>query len=164
MERLGIDTSVNIINSFPDSAEPNLTFLTPQPGARQDPLVQSNGSSDNQPPAAPFPICLSADIRVLSVWKTFNGFVLRTSHTTTEPSCDATANLVPLSENAVENEAARLVVKYSDDGSAGGMARVVIGVNERREPPDIRWRNTCVESPTDNNVRPSGDRDAISAH
>ena len=98
---------MKVIISLPESPEPNLTLLTPQPGAGYVPLAQSNGSSDNHPLALPFINDLSSGIRVLSVWKTLSGFELRTSQTATDPSCDVTANFVPFEEKAVENEAAR---------------------------------------------------------
>jgi hypothetical protein len=68
------------------------------------------------------------------------GLELRTSQTTTEPSCDATANFVPFEEKAVENEAARVDDVWYSEESTGGMDRVVIGVKVRREPPERRWR------------------------
>lgn len=38
-----------------------------------------------------------------------------------------------------------------------------MGSNVNREPPEIRCKKTFVESPTDSNVRPSGDKDAKGA-
>jgi hypothetical protein len=41
------------------------------------------------------------------VWTTFNGLELLISQTATTPSWEATANLRPSPENAVENDATR---------------------------------------------------------
>lgn len=105
-------TSVNVMTSLPESSEPNLTLLTPHPGARYAPLDQFHGSSDNHPLATPESLVVGPlpppGNRVLSVWKTFSGFELRTSHMTTAPSWDATANFVPFDEKAVEKDAAML--------------------------------------------------------
>jgi hypothetical protein len=83
-----------------------LTLLTPQPGALEDPRDQSHGSSLNHPLADPFiTLSLPSDPRVLSVLNILSGFELLTSYTTTEPSCEATANLLPSLEKAVEKDA-----------------------------------------------------------
>ncbi len=67
------------------------------------------------------------------------GFVLLTSHTATTPSWLATANLLPSLEKAVEKEATRDDVESPKGLESGaGMESVVIGVNERRAPPDMR--------------------------
>jgi len=97
-------TSVKVIIFFPHPFPPNLTFLTHQPGALELPLVHSYGSSESQPLEYPVPVTpqllLAEGYLVLSVWKTFRGFVLRTSHTATTPSWEATAYFVPSGENA----------------------------------------------------------------
>lgn len=74
---------------------------------------------------------------VLSVWNTFIGLVLRTSHTATTPSWDAMANLAPSAEKAVEKDAAS-ALDGSQNGSpsAFGRVKVVIGVNVSLAPPD----------------------------
>ncbi len=98
---------------------------------------------------------------------TLSGFVLLTSHTTTTPSCDATANFDPLDENAVENDAGTgpfgwRLYKYGETVVIyGARDSLVVWVNVIRAPPVIRWRYTSGESPTDNNVLPSGDIDAV---
>jgi hypothetical protein len=80
--------------------------------------------------------------------------------------------LVPSAEKAVEKEAANEVVDVpykfrpsgiwmADWGNVGaGRERVDKGVNERRAEPEMRWRWTLEESPTDRRVRPSGEREA----
>jgi hypothetical protein len=67
------------------------------------------------------------------------GFVLLTSHTATTPSWLATANLLPSLEKAVEKDATSDDVDNPNGLASGaGMTSVVIGVNERRAPPEIR--------------------------
>jgi hypothetical protein len=74
----------------------------------------------------------------LSVWKIFSGFVLRTSHTTSTPSCDATAYFEPSEEKAVENDAARDDEGYMNgETSGGGRASVDIKEKFMRAPPVI---------------------------
>src|SRR6266581_709067 len=101
------------MTSFPPIPELNLTFLTPQPGALCPGIVQSHESSYNHPLAAPvarFPLLAippapPGGARLRSVVNTFIGLRERTSHTATIPSWDATANLEPDGENAVQNDA-----------------------------------------------------------
>ena len=100
-----VRTSVKVITSLPTPGGLNLRLRTPQPGAREPPRAQSHGVSYIHPLAAPVGTRPKEVARDLSVLKTFSGFVLRTSHTTTTPSWEATANLDPSAENAVENDA-----------------------------------------------------------
>lgn len=152
-------TSVNVIISL-SPEPPNLTFRTLHPGARKLLPDHSNISSESHPLASPFPSRL--DGRDLSVSKTFNGFVLRTSQTATRPSCEATANLEPSPEKAVEKDAINEAGMYIDGVEVvDGSLRVAIGENVMREPPFISCRETLEESPTDKRVRPSGDIDAV---
>jgi hypothetical protein len=75
-------------------------------------IVQSHVSSYSQPlavpvallPLLPIPPTAPGGGRLRSVVKTFIGFRERTSHTATMPSWDATANLEPEGEDAVQNE------------------------------------------------------------
>ena len=128
-------TSVNVMISL-SPEPPNLTFRTLHPGARILFPDNSNISSDSHPLASPFPSGL--DGRDLSVSKTFNGFVLRTSQTATRPSCEATANFEPSSEKAVEKDAISEGGMYTDGGGVeDGSLSVAIGENEMREPPVI---------------------------
>lgn len=103
LTRTRVSTSVYVNTSLPTPGGLNLTLLTPQPGALPVPLVQSHGWSNRYPDASP--VAIRSRPRLLFVCSTFSGFVLRTSHTTTAPSCDPTANLDPSVENAVENDA-----------------------------------------------------------
>ena len=97
---------MNVSTSLPTPLGLNLTLLTPQPGAFAVALPQSHGDSYSQALAAP--VCTLPGVvpaRLLSVWMIFRGFVLRTSHTTTTPSWDATANFDPLAEKEDEKDA-----------------------------------------------------------
>lgn len=150
---------MNVISSFPAPPPPNLTFRTLHPGALQPPPLQSKMSSAIHPEAAPFPPPAPEPL-FLSVWNTLSGFVLRTSHTTRTPSCDATANFRPSAENAVENDAAKDEGYENSALSGAGMLSDRMGVNDRRAPPAIWCTYTLEESPTDRSVRPSGDMEA----
>jgi hypothetical protein len=155
--------------SFPPIPVLNLTFLTPQPGALCPGIVQSHESSYNHPLALPVALLPFLDIppggaRLRSVVNTFIGLPERTSHTATIPSWDATANLEPDGENAVQNEAGSAPAPC--DGctftgvSKGGRVRRASGVNVIRSPPVMPCRYTCGESPTERRVRPSGEIEA----
>ena len=106
-------TSVNVMISFPPIPELNLTFRTAQPGALCAGIVQSQVSSYSHPLAVPIgllPLLLIPPAppggrRLWSVVNTFIGLRERTSHTATMPSCEATANLEPDGENAVQKDA-----------------------------------------------------------
>jgi|ERR1700722_960888 len=140
---------------------PNLTLRTPHPGAFDPPRDQSHNSSVSHPVAPPLPPVFPLHVRVLSVWNALRGFELRTSQTTTAPSCDATANLLPLAENAVENEAGEQEdAKFNGSEQGGGRVRVVIGVKETHAPPERRCKYTFGESPTERRVQPSGESEA----
>lgn len=107
-------TSVKVNTSWPTPLGLNLILRTPHPGAFADPLVQSHWFSKDQAEIPPGPARADPvpEPRVLSVWMTFKGLVLLTSQITTTPSWDATANLEPFAEKAVEKEAGTLVVWY----------------------------------------------------
>ena len=161
-------TSVNVITSLPTPDGLNLTLRTPQPGARAPLRDQSHGKSHSPiaPAGTPRPAAAATVARVLSVWKTLSGFVLRTSQTTTTPSWDATANLEPSAENAVEKDAGmdetceRPPLASCECWMCAESESVAIGANESREPPVMRCRCTSDESPTQSSVRPSGDTEA----
>ena len=98
----------------------------------------------------------------VAVGKVRRSCPVRTSHTATVPSCDATAYLVPSDEKAAEKEATKAVDAYGrNDTSGGGSDSVAIGVMLIWEPPVSRWRKTLEVSPTESKVRPSGDTEAI---
>ena len=105
-------TSVYVSTSLPTPGGLNLTLLTPQPGALPEPLVQSHGWSYRYPDASP--VAIRSRPRLLFVCNTLSGFVLRTSHTTTAPSCDPTANFEQSAENAVENDAGTELIDSID--------------------------------------------------
>jgi hypothetical protein len=155
--------------SFPPIPVLNLTFLTPQPGALCPGMVQSHESSYNHPLALPVALLLldipPGGARLRSVVNTFIGLRERTSHTATIPSWDATANLEPDGEKAVQNEAGSAPAPC--DGctftgvSKGGRVSRASGVKVIREPPVMPCRYTCGESPTERRVRPSGEIEAV---
>ena len=158
------------MSSFPSIPELNLTFRTPQPGALFAGIVQSHGSSYSHPLAVPMGLLPFLPIppggrRLRSVVNTFIGLRERTSQTATMPSCEATANLEPDGENAVQKDAGSalpLCTGYAlGGGSKGGRVSWARGVNVMRAPPVIPWRYTWGESPTDRSVRPSGEIDAV---
>jgi len=160
------------MTSFPSIPVLNLTFLTPQPGALCPGIVQSHESSYSHPLAVPvalFPLLAippapPGGARLRSVVNTFIGLRERTSHTATIPSWDATANLDPDGENAVQNEAGSAPAPC--DGctfagmSKGGRLSRARAVNVMRAPPVMPCRYTCGESPTERRVRPSGEIEA----
>jgi hypothetical protein len=140
------------MTSFPPIPELNLTFLTPQPGALCPGIVQSHESSYNHPLAAPvgrFPLLAippapPGGARLRSVVNTFIGLRERTSHTATIPSWDATANLEPDGENAVQNDAGSALppcngCKFEGE-SKGGRVSCASGVNVIRAPPVMPCR------------------------
>ena len=101
---------MNVITSRPTPGGLNLTLRTPQPGARAPGRAQSHGDSYIHPLPAPVGMRPGTTgpgtpARARSVLNTRSGFVLRTSQTTTTPSCDATANFDPSAENALEKDA-----------------------------------------------------------
>ena len=155
------------MTSLPTPGGLNLTLRTPQPGARPPPRAQSHVVSYIHPLAAPVGIRPGVDERDLSVLKTFSGFVLRTSHTTTTPSCEPTANFDPSAEKAVEKDAgiedtcgkppATSCGCWMNDDSES----VAMGASVILDPPVILCRYTSGESPTHNNVRPSGEMEAV---
>lgn len=158
------------MSSFPSIPELNLTFRTPQPGARCAGIVQSHVSSYSHPLAVPIDLLPFLPVppagrRLRSVVNTFIGLRERTSHTATIPSCDATANLEPSGEKAVQKEAGRalpLCTGYAlGGGSKGGSVSWARGVKVIRAPPVMPWRYTWGESPTERSVRPSGEIDAV---
>lgn len=161
------------MSSFPSIPELNLTFRTPQPGALCAGMVQSHVSSYSHPLAVPIgllpflliPPAPPGGRRLRSVVNTFIGLRERTSHTATMPSCDATANLEPDGENAVQKDAGSALLLCTrcalGGGSKGGRVSWARGVNVIREPPVIPWRYTWGESPTERSVRPSGEIDAV---
>jgi hypothetical protein len=160
------------MTSFPSIPVLNLTFLTPQPGALCPGIVQSHESSYSHPLAVPaallpllaIPPAPPGGARLRSVVNTFIGLRERTSHTATMPSWDATANLDPDGEKAVQKEAGSAPAPC--DGctfagvSKGGRLSRASGVNEMRAPPVMPCRYTCGESPTERRVRPSGEIEA----
>lgn len=165
---------MKVMTSRPTPRGLNLTLLTPHPGALL--LLRaphSNVESYSHPLDPPVAIGGGFDVLSLSVWMTFNGFVLRTSHTTTTPSCDATANFEPFAENAVENDAGTGFVAWYDEYMLyeyDGMA-VIYGESDSfimcekvtRAPPVTRCKYTSGESPTERSVRPSGEMDAAAS-
>ena len=123
-----------------------MTLRTPQPGARPPPRAQSHVVSYIHPLAAPVGIRPGVDERDLSVLKTFNGLVLRTSQTTTTPSWDATANFDPSAENEVEKDAGiddtceKPPVTSCECWIYEDRESVAMGANVIRDPPVILWR------------------------
>ena|SRR6267142_1660989 len=138
------------MTSFPPIPELNLTFLTPQPGALCPGIVQSHESSYSHPLAVPvaldplLAILPPGGARLRSVVKTFIGLRERTSHTATIPSWDATANLEPDGENAVQNDAGSAPAPSNgcnpEGGSKGGRVSWASGVNVMRAPPVMPCR------------------------